>query len=607
MARPAPRGFVERITALCYVRLSYTREGDDTNSPERQRANIQALCDRNGWLPEWYEDTRGHKSGRYETNRPQWLALKARLGDPDIIALVANDLSRLHRKGWRVGDLIDYLNKYDLNLALAAPGREVDTSTMKGRMFLQFAAIVDEYYAEDISQRAKDNIAYRKAQGKSVGLPPFGTVRDEDSYLTPTEEGAWLLPSGQFATGTAETSPEEGALWRSYYAAALRVLELYIEGDKGLEKVAYQMNGEGWAYRDRKGQPTPFEGDDIRRVVSNWPEYGGIVTAKRGKDRPAYEQHNPDEILFKAERAVFPLDLLRRVALVRQQRTIRPSDQSVKLKSHPYAFSTLLYCAHCAKRAKEQNNPKLRSLLNGNTPHEDSIRRYRHKPGVSCGCTNRSVPCEIWERDFRRLIDLLTVKPDPFNLMTELGIKADRPHGLQDDVDLEAEKQEAIAVCRRKIDAAVVLFGDGMITKEEYRRRVEANEREIAHWEARTTETKKLAVELALCLDAIDKLARLWDISDAENKQGLVRSLFTQIVYNVDTHRIVDFRLKPWADRYLTLCASLQEDNDGEANGNDILPPTDTPEDDESAPGADNPMRTDMIQRPRGGMKRFYS
>ncbi len=98
----------ERKIALCYIRQSFTRTGepDDLNSPERQRANILIVCDKNGWTPEWYEDVGGHKSGRNEKNRPQWLALKSRLSDADVVALVANDLSRLHRKGWRVGDLV---------------------------------------------------------------------------------------------------------------------------------------------------------------------------------------------------------------------------------------------------------------------------------------------------------------------------------------------------------------------------------------------------------------------------------------------------------------------------------------------------------------------
>lgn len=137
-----------RKVALCYVRQSYTRDDDDKNSPERQRANVEAFVERKGWIPEWYEDVGGHKSARKEANRPEWLALKARLTDPDVVALVANDLSRLHRKGWRVGDLVDHLEKNGVALVLAAPGREVDTSTAMGRLFIQFTAIIDEYYAE---------------------------------------------------------------------------------------------------------------------------------------------------------------------------------------------------------------------------------------------------------------------------------------------------------------------------------------------------------------------------------------------------------------------------------------------------------------------------
>ena len=104
---------VTRNTALCYIRQSVTLNPNDMDSPERQRENIEVVCRQNGWLPEWYVDADGHKSGTKEKNRPGWLALKTRLSDPDIVALVANDLSRLHRKGWRVGDLLDFVDEYD--------------------------------------------------------------------------------------------------------------------------------------------------------------------------------------------------------------------------------------------------------------------------------------------------------------------------------------------------------------------------------------------------------------------------------------------------------------------------------------------------------------
>lgn len=555
--------------ALCYIRQSYTRDDDDTNSPERQRANIQALCERNSWIPEWYEDVGGHKSARKEKNRPQWLALKSRIGDPDVVALVANDLARLHRKGWRVGDLIEYLDEHDVALALAAPGREmIDTSTAQGRMFLQFGAIIDEYYAEDISQRAKDSVAYRKALGKSIGMPPFGTVRNKEGYLEASSEGAWLLVDGRFVGGVPDAPPEEGATWRGYHDCAYYILSLYAEGDNGLERIAYQLNDEGWPFRDRSGEPRTITRDDIRRVIANWPEYGGVILDHKAKDRPAYRKYNVKEIPFKSERAIFSVKLLRTVAQVRQERTMKPSNDGVNRITYPYPLAAITYCAHCEALALKHNDPKLRTTIGGSNTY--GTLRYKHKAGVKCGCRNRSVRCEIFEAEFDRLVQLLDIKPEALDLMTELAIQVDRAAGRRgDEVDLEQQKIEAIALCRRRIEATVVLFGDGHINSAEYRRRIEINEREIAHWEARTSDTEQLAIELGMCIEAVNRISRLWKMSNPEDRQGLVRSLFDYLVYDLDTRRIVDFRMKGWADRFITIRAAFYEEEENAARESD--------------------------------------
>lgn len=562
--KKAKANHIRRNIALCYVRQSFTRNPEDMDSPERQRANIVAVCEKNGWTPEFYEDADKHKTGTKETNRPGWLALKARLGDSDVVALVANDLARLHRKGWRVGDLIDYLDQRGVTLVLAAPGREIDLSTPMGRLFVQFTAILDEWYAADISQRAKDNIAHRKAQGQSVGMPPFGTIRGKDGYLKPSLEGAWLLPNGTFVAGNTDNPPEDGAVFKGYYDAARYILELYATGDFGLNTIAYTLNHEGWAFRDRTGTPRTVWRDDIRRVVANWPEYGGIILDRKAKDRPAYEKFNVEELPFRADRAVFPIDLLRKVVQVRQERTMKPIDLGVKDNVSFYPLSVITYCAHCEEIARVHRNPKLRSTLGGNTL-ADGTRRYRHKLGVKCGCKSRSVPCAVFEADFRRLLNLLTIRDEALPLMTELAIQADTARGINaGKEDFEKQKQEALALCYRRLDAAVHLYRDGEIDREEYLRLKAAHEREIAHWEARTDETEKLALELAVCVEALNKLINLWDASSDEDRQGLVRSLFTQITYNLDTERIVSFRLKPWAERFLVLRAVLYADEENQ-------------------------------------------
>ncbi|MEO0561918.1 MAG: recombinase family protein, partial [Chloroflexota bacterium] len=552
--RKQPSRGVERNIALCYVRLSQTRDERDLDSPIRQRDNIRRACEARGWIMEWYEDVEGHRSGTSEKGRPGWMALKRRLNDPDIAALVANDMSRLHRSGWRVGNLLEFIGNADVELVLAGGNRDQNFKDDKTRFAAQLMAHFDEEYARDIGRRAKDSIKFRKRQGVSVGIPPFGTQRDEEGYLEPSTEGAWLMPDGTFHKGKPDKPPHAEALWRSYYEAAGRVLNLYSEGTYGLISLAYEIQQEGWAYRKRNGQPTLFDGDDVRRIVANWAEYGGHVDDRRAKDRHPHET-DLDTIQLIAERAVFPVELLYKVGQVRRARTLkRVRNNGIKRKDHPYPLAGITYCAHCEGLAEKHNDPTLRSRLGGWTANNGKSRRYRHKHGVKCGCTNKSVLCELYEADFERLLGLLSVNTEEAELLKALGVEAASALTNPTEArDLEAEKRAAIALCKRRIDAAITLYGDGHITKEEYRQRVEDNEREMAHWEARTTETERVAIELALCVDAVNRIADLWAESDTEDRRGMAGNLFSYLVYDLDTRRIVDFRLKPWADRFIVL------------------------------------------------------
>jgi len=84
MARPL---LVERKIALCYIRLSVTKDASDLTSPERQRSNIEAACKKYGWSPEWYEDAKGHKSATKEENRPACLTQMLSLFGDLLVAL----------------------------------------------------------------------------------------------------------------------------------------------------------------------------------------------------------------------------------------------------------------------------------------------------------------------------------------------------------------------------------------------------------------------------------------------------------------------------------------------------------------------------------------
>jgi hypothetical protein len=74
-----------------------------------------------------------------------------------------------------------------------------------------------------------------------------------------------------------------------------------------------------------------------------------------------------------------------------------------------------------------------------------------------------------------------------------------------------------------------------------------------------TSDLKQAALEFALCLETIEKLLTFWAIASDEDKQGMVRLLFKYIEYDLDIKRITDFRLKPWADKFVILRAALYQ------------------------------------------------
>ncbi|HVO71271.1 MAG TPA: hypothetical protein VMT24_14570 [Aggregatilineaceae bacterium] len=342
---------------------------------------------------------------------------------------------------------------------------------------------------------------------------------------------------------------------------------MYTENTRGIERIAYVLTDEGWAFRDRQNRLRAINRDDIRRVVSNWRQYAGLSPDGRAKDMNASMIDNPTGVLYDTGRCVFPFELIQKVADVQEKRSVTTRPFGSVRNSRPYPLTRLLFCAQCERNALEQNNPKLRSRLSGVDQY--GKLRYRHAEGVKCGCHNRSVFTHVIEDDFKRLVSLLTVRDDKLPLMIEMAIQAESGGPLEFDDDIERQKQAAIAKCRRKIEAARYLFEDGDITREEYLKRKEQNEREIAHWESRTTETEKAAIELAMCMEVLNTMATLWDESSDEDKQQLARMLFEEIIYDLDRRQIIHFKLKPWADRFLMVRATLLGAEKNDPDGND--------------------------------------
>jgi DNA invertase Pin-like site-specific DNA recombinase len=569
MSRPTstskPQQPIVRNVALCYVRQSVTRNIDDRTSPERQRANIQAACDRYGWVAQWYEDASGHKSATKEENRPAWIALKSRLKDGDVVAIVVNEQSRAMRNAWRAIKLFEELPAYGVKLHLAGLDRTIDITTPDGRMSAYMQAFLDDLYALDASRRAKDSVQYRHAKGETIGIPPFGTTRVKGK-LVPSSQGAWLMPDGIILTGENEDEPpHESAVWRGYFDCAERILSLYRDGSIGYKRIAQAVMADGYYFRDRWGQPRSINSDDVRRVVANWRSYAGLVGYGRAKELVAHEQENAASVLHDTGRAVFDLDLLKDIATVHEKRSLTTRPVGTSPKAHIFALSQLLYCAHCDAVAMREDNQSLRARLTG--WNQKGKLRYRHSHSQECRGKTNSIFADVIENEFIQLIEFLNIDDESLELMTKLAIQAQYPDDVEEN-KLEERKRIEVARIQRAMKNVRDLGRAGYMDADEVIRDLRNLEGELEVWATMTSDRQQVRTNLMTCMEILRRLKLYWADAEGEDKRILAHSLFEEIVYDMDGRQIIDFKVKAWAEPFLIYRAALLEDAEAEETKN---------------------------------------
>ena len=134
---------------------------------------------------------------------------------------------------------------------------------------------------------------------------------------------------------------------------------------------------------------------------------------------------------------------------------------------------------------------------------------------------------------------------------------AARINGQQETIDLEKEKARAIAQCKERIKRAQQEFIELRMSEEDWKTVRDANQHEIARWQRRTDSITELYLQLEKCAIAVKTFSALWQSDKDAERQDMIRNLFEEIVINLDTQRIETFKLKVWAEEFLTLRATL--------------------------------------------------
>lgn len=227
-----------------------------------QRASIAAFCERRGWACEWYEDAEGHSSGRTEQGRGDWLRLKARIGDPDVIAVVGFRLDRLARSVKDIASLLDFTHQRGVGV-VTADGMIDTTNQLNAWTAAQInmTAVFAQLESDMARDRMKDLVAAKDRAGVNHGRSPFGMSRVGD---------------GTDARFTA--SPD--------VASVIRCLELYA-GGASYDQCAARLNRDAIPFRDRKGNVCEWGRESVRTVVGNTLRYAGYHVPQEGYDAKA--------------------------------------------------------------------------------------------------------------------------------------------------------------------------------------------------------------------------------------------------------------------------------------------------------------------------------
>ena len=159
-----------------YCRVSSNQQVEDGVSLEAQSAKIQAWCVANDVeLAGVFVDA--GISGKRADNRPELQnALSAVTKNKGI--LVVYSLSRLARSTKDTIVIGERLAKSSADLVSIS--EKIDTTTAAGKMVFQMLAVLAEFERNQISERTKMALQFKKSKGERVGQIPFGSTLAED-------------------------------------------------------------------------------------------------------------------------------------------------------------------------------------------------------------------------------------------------------------------------------------------------------------------------------------------------------------------------------------------------------------------------------------------
>jgi DNA invertase Pin-like site-specific DNA recombinase len=161
------------LRVIGYVRVSTADQVDSGAGLEGQRETLRTAASQRGWELVDIVADEGESGGKRHENRPGLCAAISRIEAGEADALAVAKLDRLSRS---VRDLADLAERSKpkgkrRGWGLILLDIDVDTSSPNGEFMLNVMGSAAQWERRIISQRTKDALAVKRAQGVRLGRP----------------------------------------------------------------------------------------------------------------------------------------------------------------------------------------------------------------------------------------------------------------------------------------------------------------------------------------------------------------------------------------------------------------------------------------------------
>ncbi|MDL9947767.1 recombinase family protein [Gordonia sp. ABSL11-1] len=208
-------------TAVAYLRVSTTEQSDSGLGLDAQRRTIEAYAEARGLtIVEWFEDA-GVSGGTAPTKRPAMSDALDALANRQAETLLAAKLDRISRSLADAVDLDRIAARQGWRITTA--DQMVDTTTPAGRAAMNMLRVFSEFERDMISQRTREALAEKRAQGVQLGTPSKLTDAVVERICRAAYGGASLRSIGSSLEADGVQTSSGSTTWHAN--AVRRVLD----------------------------------------------------------------------------------------------------------------------------------------------------------------------------------------------------------------------------------------------------------------------------------------------------------------------------------------------------------------------------------------------